>query len=351
MPGRSANDGSAAYLPSKRVVDVCGSRLLDLSSPLAEDAEIWKGCAAQATMVVKDCVRSMDLNRVAVDTDGVKVASGLGAMLLDRGIPVLETVRAGAVLCDTVADVLLESPTPSGRHKWLALRAVQLSVALRVEAFVAAYAARDQKRRRADRRLLARELHDYVGANISLAQRHLELHHLYTDRSHPAAGSQVKAAEQVLQDVLAGTRRLLNDLRAQPPVSGLGLALRAFVTSTAPEAEVGIHVGGDEWLLGDTKRTEIYVICQEGLRNAFAHARASQIWVRVDVGADWVQAVIEDDGLGFDAGQGPAPGHHGLMSMQERSELMGGIFELWSSPGGGTRASVRVPSRRRGRPA
>jgi signal transduction histidine kinase len=342
--------GSAAYLPRERVVEVCASRLLGLRSPLADDLEVWKGCSAQAAAVVDDCVRSMDTGRVSVDLDGVSPAAALGALMLDRGVAVQDALRAGGVLCDTVADVLDERPQPSGHHKWIALRAAQRSVATRVEAFATSYSAlllaREREQRRADRRLLARELHDYVGANISLARRHLELHRVYSDRGHSSAAQKVRAAEQVLDDVLGGTRRILQDLRAQSPVGGLSLALLSFVTSAAPDAEVGVHIAGDEWLLDDHARYEIYLICQEGLRNAFAHAGADAVTVRVDVGSTGIEAVVEDDGRGFDTTRGPAPGHHGLTSMRERAELMGGVFELSSLPGGGTRASVRVPLRR-----
>ena len=345
------SSGVAGYLPRSRVVDLCSVRLLEIGSPLADDHDVWKGCSRLAVTVVEDCVRSMDGNRISIDRYGVRSAAELGTLMLDRGIPVVEALRAGAMLCDVVADVLMEPPRPTSNRRWIALRAAQLSVALRIESFVTAYAARDQQRRRSDRQMLARELHDYVGANISLAQRHLELARLYGERRHPSAVLEAQAAERVLQDVLAGTRRLLHDLRAQPPVSGLGLALRTFVTSTAPDAEVGVHICGDEWLLGDSKRTEIYLICQEGLRNAFAHARANHVSVHVHIDADWVHAVIEDDGMGFAVDHGPAPGHHGLTGMRERTELMEGTFELTSVPGGGTRAEVRVPSRGRGRTA
>jgi two-component system sensor histidine kinase DegS len=106
-----------------------------------------------------------------------------------------------------------------------------------------------------------------------------------------------------------------------------------------------VHLARNESLLSDFERHEIYLICHEGLRNVFAHAQASRISVRVDIGSEHVQAVIEDDGLGFDAGAGQEPGHYGLTSMKARAEMLGGVFDLSSFPGRGTRASVRIPLR------
>jgi signal transduction histidine kinase len=345
--------GSVHQLPRARVVDLVAARLLELGSALADDTEVWERFGRQAAAVVEDCVASMDAGCVVVDQRGVTAAAGLAPLLIDRGIPVLEAVRAGAVLCDVVAEVLTEPPAAPTARAWLGLRAAQRSAALRVEACAtsctALSTARDEQYRRADRRLLARELHDYVGTNISLAQRHLELHRLYRDRGHPSAPRELQAAEQVLQDVLGGTRRLLHDLRAQTPLSGLGLALNSFLTSTAPDAAVELDVNGDELLLSDHERDELYLICQEGLRNAFAHARATHVAVRVEIGTDRTEAVIEDDGGGFDPGRDSVPGHQGLTSMRERAQLLGGTFELSSSPGGGTRARVRVPAHGKGR--
>ena len=352
ITGRVADGGSAAFLPSARVVDLSARRLLAAGSPLADDVDVWKACSGQAAAVVEDCVRSMDRNSVTIDNHGATGAAAVGALMLERGVDVLDALRAGAVLCEVVADVLAEDPAPCGERRWLGLRAAQRSVALRVEAFATSYiallAARDQQRRRDDRQLLARELHDYVGANISLARRQLELHRLYSDRDRASAEHKVEAAERVLQDVLGGTRRLLQDLRAQPPVSGLSLALLTFVTSTAPDAEVDVRVVGDEGSLGDTQRHEVYLICQEGLRNAFAHARARHVSVRVRINEAGVEAVVQDDGRGFDVSgvvRNPEPGHHGLAGMRERAESLGGAFELTSVPGGGTRAVARMPVR------
>jgi signal transduction histidine kinase len=56
---------------------------------------------------------------------------------------------------------------------------------------------------------------------------------------------------------------------------------------------------------------------------------------------------IEDDGLGFDVSSvgGPSPSGRGLgiLGMHERMDLIGGASKVTSSPGNGTRVSLRVP--------
>ena len=58
-----------------------------------------------------------------------------------------------------------------------------------------------------------------------------------------------------------------------------------------------------------------------------------------------MQVAIRDDGQGFVPASDPpaAPGGLGLVGMRERAESLGGLFEVTSAPGAGTRVVVRLP--------
>jgi signal transduction histidine kinase len=51
---------------------------------------------------------------------------------------------------------------------------------------------------------------------------------------------------------------------------------------------------------------------------------------------------VADDGIGFDAA-GDFPGHLGLHTMRERADGIGGVVELDTAPGRGTRVLTRLP--------
>jgi signal transduction histidine kinase len=70
-----------------------------------------------------------------------------------------------------------------------------------------------------------------------------------------------------------------------------------------------------------------------------------RIWVQF--ANEKIQARVLDDGCGFDLRQAfSANGEHfGLVGMRERTERMGGHFEIRTSPGSGTELSVEVPVR------
>jgi signal transduction histidine kinase len=84
------------------------------------------------------------------------------------------------------------------------------------------------------------------------------------------------------------------------------------------------------------------------LRNAFRHAAARTVDVKIRYDAAQFRLRVQDDGKGFDASRLPrqeAAGHYGVPGMRERAELMGGTLTLWSKEGEGTAVELCVPSR------
>ena len=93
----------------------------------------------------------------------------------------------------------------------------------------------------------------------------------------------------------------------------------------------------------------LYRICQEALSNAYRHSGARQQWVRIAEAADELTLAVWDKGRGFTPPPltGPAATereeHIGLRGMRDRVALVGGVFDLQSSPQQGTHITVRVP--------
>jgi signal transduction histidine kinase len=325
------------------VVRRWGMRLRSGDNALTCDESVVEWLTGHAVSVVLDCLHSMAVGRITIDLCSANGARALPDAMLERGLQVGDVIRAGSMLLDVLADALA-ADVPTDRAL-LGLRAAERSLAARTSAVATSYdrirADQDESARRDERHRLAREVHDFVGGGVSVVQRHLELHLDYLERADVATDRHAMAMHRVLGELVDGTRRLLRQLRAQPEVNRLGNALQEFATTSAPEqVDVRLDVGGDRLLTG-TERTELYLICQEGLRNSFAHAQASTVTVRVRVDPDQILAEVDDDGVGFEPG--PAGDRQGLLGMRERAHLLGGDFELSSAPGGGTRIAVCLP--------
>ena len=86
---------------------------------------------------------------------------------------------------------------------------------------------------------------------------------------------------------------------------------------------------------------------QEALNNVAKHAQARRVSIVLHRTADHVQAIIEDDGRGFDAASAlqtsNGRGRLGLVGIQERLALAGGSLSVESTPGAGTSMRVRMP--------
>jgi two-component system sensor histidine kinase NreB len=89
----------------------------------------------------------------------------------------------------------------------------------------------------------------------------------------------------------------------------------------------------------------LYRIVQEALTNAARHAKASQVWIRIERRNRALCCTIEDDGVGFDAREVQSDGKRrglGLIGMQERLNAIGGTLSIKSAPGRGTKLLIQL---------
>ncbi|WP_328947385.1 ATP-binding protein (plasmid) [Streptomyces sp. NBC_00250] len=194
-----------------------------------------------------------------------------------------------------------------------------------------------------EQRRISRELHDDVADGVTAAREALEdcdepLDPVTADRI-AAARDALRATDQRLRDLVGGVR----ERSVVPP---LDVALRAFAVGAAPDGvQVTVKVTGDEGLLPDVRRRDLYLTVREALRNSFAHSKAGRVKVSVRSTRWWAYASVEDDGRGFDVERVLRPGHahQGFRSMTERMEDAGGRLTVSSSRGHGTQVEAHLP--------
>ena len=196
-----------------------------------------------------------------------------------------------------------------------------------------------------ERERLARELHDSVTQS------------LYSVTLLSEAGRQlVEAGDlarvegylgrlgEISQQALREMRLLVYELR--PLVlrrEGLAGALQQRLDAVEKRAGVDARllVEGEVELQAPVEEA-LYRIAQEALNNALKHAGANNVTVCVRSWDDRVELEVIDDGAGFDLGVAGGDGGLGLTSMRERAEKVGGILDIISAPGEGTKVRVCV---------
>jgi len=89
----------------------------------------------------------------------------------------------------------------------------------------------------------------------------------------------------------------------------------------------------------------MYRIAREALRNAFRHARATQIEAEIAYGPRMFRVRIRDDGQGIPPAvlKEGRSGHYGLAGMRERAAQIGAKLNIWSGLGAGTEVELSIP--------
>ena len=202
----------------------------------------------------------------------------------------------------------------------------------------------------AERKRLARELHDDTAQALIALNQQVEMAQKTLDADPVLAAERLVEVRGMLAETLESVRRFSRDLR---PIylEDLGfLPALEMLTREADQEEnlsVRLTVSGAVRRLPPDLELAAYRIVQEALNNVVQHARASHAWVEARFEVERLVLLVGDDGQGFEAPDLPDAlarrGHFGLMGIQERALLYGGQISIHSAPGDGAEVTVQIP--------
>ncbi|MCK4369019.1 MAG: PAS domain S-box protein [Dehalococcoidales bacterium] len=201
-----------------------------------------------------------------------------------------------------------------------------------------------------ERKRIARELHDDTAQVLGSLSRQLDN---FVRKRHGLAPNEVlflKDLQAQLNRGVQSVHRFVQDLRPSL-LDDLGLipALRSLVKDLQEYEGIGtsLKVVGGEKRFSPEFESLLFRIVQEALSNIRRHAQASEAQVVIEFAGDKVRVTISDNGRGFELSGGvddlPRSGKLGLAGMQERARLLGGTFEVKSTPDKGTTLIVEIP--------
>ncbi|HZM15303.1 MAG TPA: PAS domain S-box protein [Candidatus Krumholzibacteria bacterium] len=203
-----------------------------------------------------------------------------------------------------------------------------------------------------ERRRIATELHDHLAQMLILSKMKISMLQTASASASEDVRKAMEAIHLLLDKSIEYTRTLICDLC--PPMLheiGLEAALEWLAKQTEEQHGIRVHFEDDEQPKpsDESVRILLFQAVRELLMNVIKHAKASQAIVAVRRLEDQVEIRVEDDGTGFDMESvgvrvGPERGF-GLFSIRERLDVVRGSFEIRSSPGGGSRATLRAPLR------
>jgi signal transduction histidine kinase len=204
-----------------------------------------------------------------------------------------------------------------------------------------------------ERTRIARDLHDtllqsFQGVVLKLSA----VQYVIRDRPADAAGMVERIVEQARQAVTEGRDAILG-LRSSVVTNDLAKAITTFGEGLASDQPGGkspyfrVDAEGTSMDLAPLIRDEVYRIVGEALRNAFRHADARRIEVKIYYDKRRLRIRVQDDGRGIDPqflSDGGRTGHHGLPGMYERAQLAGGKLIVWSELDSGTQIELSIPA-------
>ncbi|MFN7942815.1 MAG: two-component regulator propeller domain-containing protein [Thermoanaerobaculia bacterium] len=201
---------------------------------------------------------------------------------------------------------------------------------------------------------IAADLHDDLGASLS---RIAVLSEVANRRAENAGG----ATPELLE--IADTARQITDEASdmvwsidprRDDLASLLTRLRRLAADLLGERGIAL-----EWIapadagsirLAADQRRHLLLILKEAIHNAARHAGASRVEVRVEASRHELQALVRDDGRGFDVGRPRTDrdgGGRGLLNLEQRARELGGRLAVRSAPGAGTAVSLAIPRRAR----
>jgi PAS domain S-box-containing protein len=199
----------------------------------------------------------------------------------------------------------------------------------------------------AERRRLARELHDRVGQSLSALNINLDIVSRESHALTPALRQRLDDSLGLVDSTLQSIENVMAELR--PPLLdeyGLGAALGWHAEEFARRTGVRVAVADRNPAESKNARPEaavaLFRIAQEALNNVLKHARATNVRLEVSATDEELILHVEDDGQGFELASARR-GRWGMTTMRERAEAAGGQLHIASSPGEGTRIHARVP--------
>jgi signal transduction histidine kinase len=261
----------------------------------------------------------------------------------------VRAVNAEGLTSEAPATIAFTIDPPIWRRWWFLTIAVILA-ALSVYAAYRSRVARLVELERVRTRI-ATDLHDDIGANLSLIAMVSEVargHLQRDDQRLKEWFSTIASTSRDTVDAMSDIVWAVNPRRDQ--LSDLTLRMRSFAENILDARNIDLEFHGPEPTrdvkVGADLRREIFLIFKESINNMVRHSRCTAAEVDLSIDRGWLVLQAKDNSRGFAVPH--TPEGNGLASMRHRASKLGGTFEVTSEERG-TGVVLRVPLDRRGK--
>lgn len=200
----------------------------------------------------------------------------------------------------------------------------------------------------AERQRLSRQMHDGPAQALSNFILQAEIAMRLLDIDAAQAKEELVNLKSSAMGTFQKVRNFIFELRPMM-LDDLGLVptLRKYADAFKEQSgmDVSVTVSGTERRLEPYLEVMIFRAVQELLGNAARHSQATLVKVHLDLGTDLLRISVDDNGRGFDPENLKDSNSLGLKLIRERSEMLGGKFEIDSVVGSGAKISFTVQAK------
>ncbi len=205
------------------------------------------------------------------------------------------------------------------------------------------FAARLDEVREEERKRVAREIHDELGQALTILKMDLAW---VQGKTQDGTRKKIKSMIAEVDQTIERVRQIVTELR--PSILdelGLSAAIEWQLAQFQERTRIrGIFESSSETLnLSRDIAAALFRVVQEALTNVMRHAIATVVRIAVKSTRDVLSISIADNGKGITRQQIDDPKSFGLVGMTERVHRVGGQFNIYSSPGRGTRIEISAP--------
>jgi signal transduction histidine kinase len=193
-----------------------------------------------------------------------------------------------------------------------------------------------------ERKRIARDLHDEVGAMLSVVKLNVSRIEKITipDNSKVLANETKTYLDEVITQVRGISRALL-----PPSLEKLGLyfALEELANwiNKSGQIKVACWKSGDQVRFSEKRELAVFRIIQELINNAIKHADASGISIHIRFISGKLAVLVSDNGKGFNVDEKMNTGL-GLKNLESRTQMLDAKFKIKSVPEKGTTAIICI---------
>lgn len=204
-----------------------------------------------------------------------------------------------------------------------------------------------QNIREEERTHIAREIHDELGQQLTVLKMDISwLNKKIETTADDPVKQKMKDLLDMLNETVKTVRRISSELRPSL-LDDLGLVAAMEWHLAEFEKRAGIKTSFSEpeedIKLPDDVKTCLFRIFQESLTNVARHADAEKVKVSLEHKDEKFILRIADNGKGFDKNKIADKRTLGILGMRERTAMIGGTYDIISTPGKGTTVLVTVP--------